>query len=189
MTARPTIPTWAGQNNWYAFGWQVNTNGHWWHTGALNGTRTFMARVNYKGLAWVVMTNTWPYKDDNAFISAIDNGMWTQAQAVTTWPTHDLFGLLTATDDAPAAPTGLALSAAPNPTRSAATVTLKLDIALSASVVVFDVLGREVMRLHDGPLGDGVHTFHLDARLPAGMYVIRVETPQGSASRRLTVAL
>ena len=127
MTARPDLSTWSGTNSWYGFGWSANTFGHWWHTGALNGTRTFFARTNYNGLSWVVLANTWPWQNDAAFIGAIDNGMWQQAQATTTWPTHDLFSLFpTAGEATPEAPGALALAVGPNPARARATATLTL---------------------------------------------------------------
>ncbi len=187
MTARPDLPTWNGTSSWYAFGWSVNTNGHWWHSGALNGTRTLMVRSNYRGLSWVVLVNTWPWQSDAAFISALDNGMWAQAQATTAWPAHDLFDLFTA-GEGPASAAALSLSAAPNPARATSTVTLTLGEAQRASVAVFDALGREVARLHDGPLGAGPHAFHLDAaRLPTGVYLIRATSEAGVAQQRVTV--
>lgn len=189
MTARPNVSTWNGQNNWYAFGWQVNTFGHWWHSGALNGTRTFMARTSYQGLSWVVLVNTWPYQNDAAFMNALDGGMWTQAQAVTTWPTHDLFDQFVADEAVAAGPATLGLSAPhPNPARGRATVGLTLPEAGPVRAEVFDALGRRVAVLHDGPLAAGEHALRLDAAgLPAGVYVVRAATPAGVASRRVTV--
>ncbi|HEX8385173.1 MAG TPA: serine hydrolase [Rubricoccaceae bacterium] len=190
MTARPNVSTWNGQNSWYAFGWQVNTFGHWWHSGALNGTRTFMARTSYQGLSWVVLVNSWPYQNDNAFISAIDNGMWTQAQAVTSWPSHDLFAQFpSAGEAAPGGPSTLALDAPyPNPAAGATTVRLTLGAPLAVSVGVFDVLGREVAQLHDGPLGTGAHRLAFDATaLAPGVYVVRASTSTGAVSQRVNV--
>lgn len=92
----------------------------------------------------------------------------------------------TAIDDPVAA--GAALAVAPNPVRSEGSVTLTLDAPGVVSVAVLDVLGREVARLWDGPLAAGPHRLAVDAaRLPAGVYVVRVHTPGGTASRTLTV--
>ena len=75
-----------------------------------------------------------------------------------------------------------------NPVRGIASVTLTLTEARSASVVVFDALGREVARLHDGPLSAGTHEATLDTRrLSPGIYVIRLTAGAEVATQRLTV--
>ena len=64
----------------------------------------------------------------------------------------------------------------PNPASSQATLSLTLPAAQNVSVAVYDVLGREVAVLHDGPLAVGVHRIVLDAaELPAGLYLVRAE--------------
>lgn len=83
---------------------------------------------------------------------------------------------------------GLALTTSPNPARGSASVTLTLDAPRSASVAVLDLLGREVARLHDGPMASGTHVLPFDAsRLPSGVYVVRAVTEVGVVSRRLTL--
>ncbi|MEM6785320.1 MAG: T9SS type A sorting domain-containing protein [Bacteroidota bacterium] len=63
----------------------------------------------------------------------------------------------------------------PNPARDAVTLTLALAQAQHVRVEVFDLLGRRVQTLHDGPLPATSHRFTLDgARLPSGTYVVRV---------------
>jgi hypothetical protein len=83
----------------------------------------------------------------------------------------------------------LALSAAyPNPARGVATVTLALEAAGRVGVAVFDILGRRVARLHDGPLAAGSHPVEIDGTaLPAGLYVVRAVSASGTATRRVTV--
>ncbi len=94
---------------------------------------------------------------------------------------------LTAVDDPVAA--GAALAVAPNPVRDAGAVTLTMAAPGAVSVTVLDVLGREVLRLHDGTLAAGPHRLALDAgALPSGVYVVRAVTSEGTASRTLTVA-
>jgi hypothetical protein len=71
----------------------------------------------------------------------------------------------------------------PNPTTSHATVRLDLPTAQAARVAVFDVLGRRVAVLHDGPLGAGAHRLRLDASaLPAGVYVVRAASASHGGS-------
>ena len=82
---------------------------------------------------------------------------------------------------------GLGLRVGPNPARGAAAVRFRLAAPGAVTVRLFDVLGREVARPHDGPLGSGAHTVEVDAAVaPAGVYVVRVETVAATASRPLT---
>ena len=76
----------------------------------------------------------------------------------------------------------------PNPSRDTATVRFELSAPASVTVRVLDSLGREVGRPLDGAArAPGVHTARLGGGLPAGVYVVRVETPVGAASRPLTL--
>ena len=83
----------------------------------------------------------------------------------------------------------LALSpAAPNPLRGRGAVMLTLEAAGPVEVAVFDLLGRAVMRLHDGPLAARTHVLEVDAAaLSAGVYVLRASSRAGTATRRVTV--
>ncbi|MEM8600144.1 MAG: PKD domain-containing protein [Bacteroidota bacterium] len=93
----------------------------------------------------------------------------------------------------PASPTAtlpevFALKTYPNPTRGAATVDVALPEAADVRAEVYDLLGRRVVTLHDGPLTAGTHALELDtARLPAGVYVVRAVTPDATLTRRVTV--
>ncbi len=77
----------------------------------------------------------------------------------------------------------------PNPAADAATVVLTLPSAASAAeVAVFDVLGRRVAVLHEGPLAAGKHRFALDAAaLPSGVYLVRATGGSIARSHRITV--
>jgi hypothetical protein len=80
------------------------------------------------------------------------------------------------------------LRLAPNPTSRTARVQIEVGASGPARLAVFDVLGREVAVLSDGPLGAGVYDSELDAsRLAPGVYVIRLQTSSGVATRQLTV--
>ncbi len=95
-------------------------------------------------------------------------------------------GAPVAADEPVAGRTSLAL--APNPTRSDATLTLSLDAAQTVSVAVFDVLGREVARVHDGPLAAGTHTLRIDAsQMPPGVYTVRASSSGRVLAQRFTV--
>jgi hypothetical protein len=66
--------------------------------------------------------------------------------------------------------------AGPNPVRGATAFELTAPLTGHATVSILDVLGREVVRLHDGPLAPGsVTMLPLDAGgLAAGIYVARL---------------
>ena len=77
-----------------------------------------------------------------------------------------------------------ALRVSPSPFRTTATVSLALDAPTTVRVEVFDVLGRPVARLHDGPLAAGAHTFVVNGRtLPPGHYTVRVVHGDETMSR------
>ena len=92
-------------------------------------------------------------------------------------------------EDAPLAG-GLVLRAlAPNPVRGTGEVAFDLPAALDVRVAVYDVLGREVARLADGPYAAGAHAVAFDAsRLSAGLYVVRLAAGAEARTQRLIVA-
>ncbi|WP_420456043.1 CotH kinase family protein [Rubrivirga sp.] len=88
----------------------------------------------------------------------------------------------------PGVDAGFALSAPrPNPSGDRARLTLALDGPQNVTVDVFDVRGRRVARLWDGPLADGAELAVDTAALPAGVYLVRAVGAVASASRRLVV--
>ena len=83
----------------------------------------------------------------------------------------------------------LSVAAWPNPTRGDATVAFGLAEGGAARVAVYDVLGREVAVAADRAFGAGRHAVPVPAgALPAGAYVVRVQTAAGVQTARLTVA-
>lgn len=86
---------------------------------------------------------------------------------------------------APAAASAAA-TVGPNPFRERLGVTVGVAADL-AFVAVFDALGREVARLHDGPVSAG-QRFTLDGgALPAGVYLVRVSTPAGTTTTTVSL--
>ncbi|MFI9593832.1 serine hydrolase domain-containing protein [Nonomuraea sp. NPDC052265] len=82
-----------GDGWWYGCGWSVrNVTGgrNTWHTGSLPGTYTILVR-RYDGLTWAALFNQ---RDDASGLSYgdIDPALHKAANAVTTWPTTDLYG-------------------------------------------------------------------------------------------------
>jgi hypothetical protein len=89
-------------------------------------------------------------------------------------------------------PVGPALGPAfPNPFNPQTTIRLAQQTAGPARVAIYDVFGRLVRVLHDGPLAAGRSEVSWDGRsdsgrdLPSGSYWVRLTTPDGE--RRLRV--
>ncbi len=77
-------------------------------------------------------------------------------------------------------------AAAPNPFQTTTRLVVVLDAPGPLTAEVFDLVGRHVATLHDGPLGAGPHTFTVNgADWPSGVYVARVTGERGTATQRL----
>lgn len=84
-----------------------------------------------------------------------------------------------------------ALAAAyPNPFSEATTISFTLKQPAQQVVLkVYDVLGREVTTLHDGPLTPGEHAVTFEAEgLPSGLYLYRLEVEGTQKTGRLVKA-
>ena len=81
-----------------------------------------------------------------------------------------------------------ALHVYPNPSRTSATLAFRLDATGSVRLTLVDALGRTVAVLHDGELAAGEQTVRVDtSRLPAGVYVARLDAGGRVEARRITV--
>ena len=78
----------------------------------------------------------------------------------------------------------------PNPTRDGATVALEIGRTQHVRVDVFDVLGRRVVRVHDGVLdGARTHRFEVKANgLASGLYLVRAVGDGFEDTASITVA-
>jgi hypothetical protein len=85
---------------------------------------------------------------------------------------------------------------APSPFRPGAgplTVRFGLSRAGRATVTVMDIAGRRVARVFDGPLEAGVRAIAWNGRgddgaiLPAGVYLVHLETDEGGRTRRVAM--
>ncbi len=141
------------------------------------------------------------YLSDGASVAQGDDTVWVydaqdrvESRTTTVWDVasqswvndrRSLFGYDGAPVDRDAGPVGaLDLSVRPNPVAAGGSVWVS-GTAPSARVDVFDVLGRRVARLHEGPLAGDV-ALPLPALAP-GTYVARVTSGSRTASRTLTV--
>jgi len=80
------------------------------------------------------------------------------------------------------------LTIGPNPVRTSARGTLVLREAQTVQAVVYDVLGRAVQTVHDGPMTPGKNDLMLDASaLGSGRYFLRIEGESFSTTESITV--
>lgn len=65
----------------------------------------------------------------------------------------------------------------PNPFNPITTVTVEVKQAEEFEIVVYDIVGKTIKKLHDGPLSEGVHRFNFDGTdLPSGLYLCEVKS-------------
>ncbi len=83
---------------------------------------------------------------------------------------------------------GVTLTVRPSPARTSTVVRLTLPSSRSVRVAAHDVLGRELVVLHDGPLAAGEHRLTLNVdTFPAGVYVVRAAGEGWAANARAVV--
>jgi FlgD Ig-like domain len=87
---------------------------------------------------------------------------------------------------------GLALSLGPNPSAGATRIHLELPHASRVRVAVFDLQGREVVRLADGTMAAGARDFTWDGvsgsgRRESGVYFVSADVAGERVTRRLVV--
>ena len=89
--------------------------------------------------------------------------------------------LVTAVEDRPEVPeTPRLIESYPNPFRSTITIQFNLSDAGYIRLTVYDTLGRQVERVADGRYGVGTHAVIFNgSSLPAGLYIYRLEMPDG----------
>ena len=76
----------------------------------------------------------------------------------------------------------------PNPSANSATVAFELASPTAVRVAVYDALGREVAVVAEGLRGVGAHSERVvTTGLPAGVYMVRLETEGAVQAERLTV--
>jgi hypothetical protein len=74
----------------------------------------------------------------------------------------------------------------PNPFNPETSITFALAARQQVRLVVYDLLGREVARLLDGPGDAGYHTVHFRANgIASGVYIYRLETPEQVLTKKM----
>jgi len=81
----------------------------------------------------------------------------------------------------------------PNPFNPTVNLACELDVPSTVTLAVYDVVGRELVRLIGGELTAGRHEFRWHGqddtgrKLPTGLYFARLITPRRSETRKLTI--
>ena len=76
----------------------------------------------------------------------------------------------------------------PNPFNPSTEIRFALPEASAVSLVIYDVMGREVERLLDKTLEAGYHEVRWDATgLPSGVYLYRIEAGSFTQTRRMAL--
>ncbi len=83
----------------------------------------------------------------------------------------------------------LSLELAPNPVTSFALFQYTLDYPSQVQLNIYDMMGREISRLVDGPQPEGHQTieWNRSANLNSGLYIARLITEQGQMSLKISV--
>ena len=65
----------------------------------------------------------------------------------------------------------------PNPFNPITTVSVEVTRADQFEVIVYDIVGKTVAILHNGPLGEGLHRFSFDgSNIPSGLYLCEIKS-------------
>mgnify|MGYP001819394242 CR=1 FL=1 len=94
----------------------------------------------------------------------------------------------------PAVGSALTLEAVPNPFNPRVTFSFELAARSTARLQVFDLRGRLVAELGEEAREPGYHQVTWDGvdrlgrNLPSGVYLARISTAQGAASRKIALA-
>jgi hypothetical protein len=96
---------------------------------------------------------------------------------------------VTVATEPPVLPSSLNLTIpSPNPSYDQAITRLTTPSPQLVTATIYNVLGREVAHVFEGPLAAGEHELRLSTTgLPAGVYVLRVIGETGTATQRFTV--
>ncbi|MEO1573297.1 MAG: cytochrome c peroxidase, partial [Bacteroidota bacterium] len=102
----------------------------------------------------------------------------------------DPFAEVVAGEDDAVQPAAVTLSAVyPNPFHDEARVQVTFAQATSATVAVYDLMGREVALLAEGVQPAGTQTLRWAAAgLASGVYLVRVQSAEGVAARTVTLS-
>lgn len=76
----------------------------------------------------------------------------------------------------------------PNPFNASTKISFSLPEAQAITIAIFDLLGREVVLLHDGYIQAGIHQVNFDASdLTSGIYFSRIQSSKSVQTIKMTL--
>ena len=112
-------------------------------------------------------------------------------QNIWTGPVYVTYEAAPPTAVGPTPALGITLAARPNPTSAGLTVEFTLPRDDAGSLALYDLSGRRVRTIHDGPLAAGPHTVAWDGRAEdgsrpsAGIFFLKLVTREGQVERKV----
>jgi hypothetical protein len=77
---------------------------------------------------------------------------------------------------------------APNPARDLARLSFVTQSQGRISVTLYDIAGRSIQNLLDVHMDAGTHSVNIETHgLASGIYFVRVESPDGTGSKTMTI--
>ncbi|HNT67347.1 MAG TPA: T9SS type A sorting domain-containing protein [bacterium] len=169
---RTTVKCYA--DNWLRYPYLFNIprvlNCEEWGCTQLGYLRWWYSHIpRYQGVTDGVLNNWWNYFYD--YEGAVERAAnWTAIEQTPGAPVRDY---------------NLAQNY-PNPFNNQTAIEFTLPVGQSVRLTVFDIRGRELVRLADGPHAAGRHKILLDATdWTSGIYFYRLETDQEVTTRKL----
>lgn len=126
------------------------------------------------------------------YVSAADNSGRTEAHpryAPATWFNQYVTTGTGFEEEAETVPGVLSAGPWPNPSRGSVSLALSAAAGTEAVVDAWDLQGRRLAGLWEGPLGDAPVTVVWDPgdEVPGGVYLIRISTPSGESFSRVAL--
>jgi hypothetical protein len=125
-----------------------------------------------------------------------------QDGVVVLWEDEPLYGhgstlfiqrvfdpIITGVDESPVLPTEFSLSQNyPNPFNPSTTIEFYLPVSSEATLKIYDVTGRQVATMLDGPTTAGIHRVTIEAsNLPSGVYFYNFRADHHSQTRKMVL--
>jgi hypothetical protein len=186
--ASATVELTLGNEGERALDWHLGSRlavpAPWASADAPNGT------IETDGTTTVTLTLDAADLPDGVYLDTLAVYSNDPANLIVDVPVTFLVGTGVSSEDGAAVAEAYRLSGLhPNPFADRARFTLEVAEAQPVTVAVYDVMGREVARLHDGVLAAGTrHAFEIDgAALAAGVYLVRITGETFTETKRVTL--
>lgn len=140
-------------------------------------------------LAWDHNSNTESRSGNNAYY-VLGEGNWGENDGFTIVKVVRL-GEKTSAIPRPVPDDLIVKANDPNPFRTTTTIRFGVPVEMQVKIAVYDLMGREIVVLHDGITAPGYHGVEWDGRDDAsnpmanGMYFYQVRTPDRTVTRKM----